>query len=766
MTTASVDCLVLGFYELPFPEYAEMVRLFGETSGVYRDLALAFMDHEGRPYRALDILNHFYNERHGLSGVTFHNADFLWPVTMYLTTFLRKRGLSVDYVNLPHLQKTDLRRKLEDGNVRSVAITTTLYVSPEPIIELVATIRQLSPGTKIIVGGPFVSNQAKAMARPRLARLFDRMGADIYVLCQEGESTLATTVDALKCGNNLEHVPNLAVRGAAGYMYTEEKPEYNDLAAEPVNYADFPASDLSGFVTIRTAKSCPFSCAFCGFPARAGKYTYLDLDHVEREFDAIATQELHTVTILDDTFNVPKKRFRDILQLMIRKNYGFRWNSFYRADHGDEESIRLMAQAGCEGVFLGVESGSDQMLKTMNKSSRRRHYVDAISAFSANGISTYASLIVGFPGETDETVEETISFIEEARPEYFRAQLWYADPVTPIWKDREKYGVIGEGFAWQHDTMDAERACDWIDEMFLRVRNSTWLPQFGFEQWATFYLQRKGMSRAGVRTFVTAFNSAIKHRMVSYGAPVPSSILGVLKESANFPAAKPARLEAWSGARYQSATQTLAEEMAEAPSAPTQATSRSGGRLRRIDFQQVDLPQLATALRNGAEQAKVEIVAAYAAAVKRACGDGVIFVSAGDALDSPPVPMHFKTTANAPWAVWRQAAQEKWTRLMPHAHLLARIFCASPLARKPGMNWRSKWLLALPSGNDSKDPYWMQDIARWGISEVIRTNTTGRSLTFDGLTAENTPAIKAQLSGIVRQLQKAMADTTQFASEH
>jgi radical SAM PhpK family P-methyltransferase len=760
VTTEPTDCLLLGFYELPFPEYAEMIRSLGETSGIYRDLTLAFMDYEGQPYRALEILNRFYNERHQLSGTTLHNADFMWPVITYLTTFLRKRGLSVDYVNLPHLQKAELKRKLETRKIRSVAITTTLYVSPEPIIELAAMVRRLSPHTKIIVGGPFVTNQAKAVARPGLARLFDRMRADIYVLCQEGESTLAMVVNVLKSGRDLRTVPNLALRGPQGYTYTEEKPESNDLAEEPVNYADFPASELEGFVTIRTAKSCPFSCAFCGFPTRAGKYTYLDLGHVERELDAIFAQgNIGTVTILDDTFNVPKKRFRDILQLMIRKNYGFRWNSFYRSDHGDEETIRLMAEAGCEGVFLGVESGSDRMLKAMNKMSRRKHYVEAIAAFSANRISTYASLIIGFPGETDETVAETIAFIEEARPEYFRAQLWYADPMTPIWKDREKYGLIGQGFAWKHDTMDAERACDWIDEMFLGIANSTWLPQLGFEQWATFYLQRKGMSRDGVRHFVMAFNSAIKHRMVSYGASLPSQIVRVLKESAKFPAEQPAELaplEPWTGARYRSAAQALEVELAEAPVGPAR-TLPTYAKFRQVDSPPIEMPRLAAALLKGDEDARIDLLAAYAAGVKKAHGDGVILVALGGALDGPPVPMHFRTDSNASWDNWRQEARSKWERLLPYADLLARIFDASPSTRLHGAVWRCCGLLRLPSHKDAKTPPWMARIGRWGISDVVIAGTTGRSVTFDGLTTESVAALKTQISGLERLLHEAMS---------
>src|SRR5262249_38024075 len=152
----------------------------------------------------------------------------------------------------------------------------------------------------------------------------------------------------------------------------------------------------------------------------------------------------------------------------------------------DAETIELMGRAGCEGVFLGVESGSDQMLGTMNKTARRKDYMQSIPLLRQAGISTHANVIVGFPGETWETYQATVSLIEEAKPDFYRAQLWYADPVTPIWERREQFGVKGSAFAWSHNNMDFHMACDWVDKMFVSIENSVWLPQNGFEQWSTF----------------------------------------------------------------------------------------------------------------------------------------------------------------------------------------------------------------------------------------------------------------------------------------
>jgi len=553
-----MDCLILGFYDTDFPGYVEMVRSMGEDSGAYRDLNLAFIDFQGKPYRSMDILNHFYFEEKGAPARQFNNADFLWPVITYLGTYLAKRGFSFDYVNLPHLEKDKLKDLLSQNDILTIAITTTLYVSVHPILELISLIREHNSTAKIIVGGPFISNQPKLGDFQAIQRLFQYIGADIYVVSQEGETALVNILSALKNKTSLDQVDNIAYRQGERYVATATSIESNQLEENMVDYALFSAREVGEFVTLRTAKSCPFSCAFCGFPQRAGKYKYLSVELVEQELNAIREMaSVTTLTFIDDTFNVPKDRFREILRMMIKNNYGFKWNSFYRSDHGDERTIELMGKAGCEGVFLGVESGSDEMLSRMNKTARRRDYLNAIPLLKEAGISTHANVIVGFPGETYESFQETIDLIETARPDFYRAQLWYADPITPIWNKRDDYGVKGSSFNWSHDTMDYQYACDLVEKMFLAIEGSVWLPQNGFEQWSTFYLQRKGMSMDRIKTFLALFNSLIKRKLIGGNGTGPGpQLFEALKTSCRFdqPAAPNINaIDVLSGSQYLAA---------------------------------------------------------------------------------------------------------------------------------------------------------------------------------------------------------------------
>jgi hypothetical protein len=212
------------------------------------------------------------------------------------------------------------------------------------------------------------------------------------------------------------------------------------------------------------------------------------------------------------------------------------------------------------------------MLQKMNKTARSKDYRKAIPLLKANGIFTHANLIMGFPGDTFEIFEETRSFIEETRPDTFRAQLWYADPVTPVWKKKEELGIKGSGFNWSHHTMDCHTACDLVDQMFLSIKNSIWLPQNGFELWSIFYLQRKGMNVPRIKQFLNSFNAIIREKLVSPGKEVADpTLLEDLRQKCQFNDSPETRecLDLYSASAYCAAEEFWANECASKVKEPT-----------------------------------------------------------------------------------------------------------------------------------------------------------------------------------------------------
>ncbi len=113
---------------------------------------------------------------------------------------------------------------------------------------------------------------------------------------------------------------------------------------------------------------------------------------------------------------------------------------------------------------------------------------------------------MGFPGETEETARETMEFVKAMRPDTYKSQLWYADNTSPIWARREELGIEGGGFAWSHKTMNSDEATRLVDIMYQEITESAFLPQDGFGIWCIFYLQRRGMTREQVLTFLRAWS--------------------------------------------------------------------------------------------------------------------------------------------------------------------------------------------------------------------------------------------------------------------
>ena len=157
------DCLIIGYNDGCLEDEIRSLRAMGVDHPNYRDLSLNIIEYEGRPYRAMDIFNRFYYEGRTPTGNDrrWHNADVLWIVILYLTTYLRKRNFTVDYINLFQLQKDELEEKLRNNEYLTTVITTTIYNFDTPIIEAVNFVKEHSPKTKIIVGGPYIATRSR-----------------------------------------------------------------------------------------------------------------------------------------------------------------------------------------------------------------------------------------------------------------------------------------------------------------------------------------------------------------------------------------------------------------------------------------------------------------------------------------------------------------------------------------------------------------------------------------------------------------------------
>jgi radical SAM PhpK family P-methyltransferase len=488
------DCVVIGHNDSDFDAFANRLKQQEKRNGGYSDVRTNSVLLEGRRVDFMELLGHAVAAANG--GIPALNV-FADPQASvcYLASFLAKRGFAVETVNAFRLERERLKEILA-RNPRTVAVTTTFYVDHDPLIEVVKFVREHAPNTKIIVGGPHIYNICEDMPADAQDYLFTMIGADIYVHDMQGESTLASTVRSQRGGLalSLSAVPNLIVRNGTSWHRTERKPESNVLDENVIDWSLFGGTLKGASISLRTARSCPFECSFCNYPTQAGAHVVASVETVEKELRALHEAGVRHLRFIDDTFNVPLPRFKALMRMMRDNKFEFQWMSFFRCSNADDETFPLMREAGCVGVLLGIESGDASVLKIMNKHAKPERYEYGIGKLHANDILSYASMIVGFPGETDETVQNTIDFIERTQPTFFGPLLYYHDTRAPIAARKDEFQIKGAGYSWSHATMDWRRAAKWVERMQREIKNSVPLTLHGFCMFAQPYLLSKGIS--------------------------------------------------------------------------------------------------------------------------------------------------------------------------------------------------------------------------------------------------------------------------------
>jgi radical SAM PhpK family P-methyltransferase len=512
VTNTKLECLILGHYDLGFKFHEQMQRSRGLSSGEYRNLRMDFITLDDQKLPFLDVLNQ-------LTGQRMHWTEMTQVAPVYLASFLRQAGINAEFASFFHSGRDELNELLSQRPT-VVAVTTTLYLTPLIAKEVVQFIRERAPDSYIVVGGPLIDNLSYHLEEADFRLILEEIGGDIYVQQKQGEQTLLNLLMKLRNGEDPGKVKNCYVKWQRQFVFTGAEAEFS-LA--PINWSYYKQKDLGATLQTRTALSCPFRCTFCDYPVRAGKWVPQEITEVENELRQIQERStVNNLVFIDDTFNVPADRFKEILRMMIKNQFTFRWYSYLRCNIMDEELCDLMARSNCGGVFLGIESGDPDVLKIMKKVATPEQYLRGIKFLRQSGIMTFASLIVGFPGETERTVENTIQLLQDAQPTFFRGEIWYNNPRAPIYsKSKDVHDISGFGYKWKHKTMDWEQGCEMVLKLFGSVTNSTWLPMYDFDFWILPYLQGKGITLDQIKRFVSTCGDLLSMEInVPRGKPV------------------------------------------------------------------------------------------------------------------------------------------------------------------------------------------------------------------------------------------------------
>lgn len=383
---------------------------------------------------------------------------------------LRERGHEVKIYDANAL-RPDARR-LEQDLLRAewdIAGVSGLVTTFSFQVWIIERLKAMNPQAPVVSGGGL------ATSIPRL--LFKNAPLDFAVL-GEGEETMAELVETLERGDAPLSVQGLAYREEGRVRITPPRPNIPDLDTVP-----FPAWDLlpmevylpnpvwggearnsSGFpphvrvsrsMNVISSRGCPFACEFCYHLFGRSHYRFRSAENVAAEVEQLVDRYgVDFVGFVDDNMMASEKRLLEFCDLLERRKLPITWGCHARVTSAKPDILQRMAETGCVWIGYGIESGSQRILDAMNKKVRVEEARRAVLRTRQAGMFANTTFIFGYPGETLETIQETIDFKKSLG---IRCGSFFATPYpgTPLYEkcrdripDEETY-ILSLGNATQ-----------------------------------------------------------------------------------------------------------------------------------------------------------------------------------------------------------------------------------------------------------------------------------------------------------------------------
>ncbi|MBP1930002.1 anaerobic magnesium-protoporphyrin IX monomethyl ester cyclase [Methanolinea mesophila] len=358
----------------------------------------------------------------------------------YLSAQMKERGLSVSVHDGTFLAPAEVVRNVT--KLRPAVVSIYLMITMgRNALNLLGQLRALLPGTLFIAGGPLATLYPERFGEP-----FD------IVFCGEGDRTVARfCADYCRSGCrpddlsrlDLSTYPGLSTR--LGDAPVRVPPVH--LPAEEIERLPLPDrsvfdhrryqefwQDAAGcrMTSIMITRGCPYSCDFCSKPVWGNEYRRPSLVQVFREIRDILSYGYDRIWIADDSFTLDTSYLEEFCRRKIAGGFSFTWTCLSRVDRLDEEIVGLMKDAGCVRVHLGLESGNDATLGLMGKRIKVADGIRAVRLFCEAGIGTAGFFIVGYPGETEESVDQTLALAATLPLDEISINVPFPLPGSPL----------------------------------------------------------------------------------------------------------------------------------------------------------------------------------------------------------------------------------------------------------------------------------------------------------------------------------------------
>jgi radical SAM superfamily enzyme YgiQ (UPF0313 family) len=319
--------------------------------------------------------------------------------------------------------------------------------------------RSAFPNARILFGGVHPTIFHRELVETGIADL---------VIRGEGEEPIVV----LARSSDLSEVPGLTWKNKAGKVVVNALPEkLTDLDSLPLPaYHKLPmklyrsalgAARKSPSIGMITSRGCPGTCTFC-YSGMFGKIIrYASANRVLEHVTFLKkTYGIEEVSFYDDTFTTDRKRIIELCNLFIKEQLNLSWSCFARIDTVDKQLLDIMRNAGCHQIMYGFESSDDSVLKTINKRVTSKSYLDVVQMTRASGIDIRGAFMIGSPGETEQSVIQTIQFASNLGIQFAIFNITTPYPGTTLYNWAENKNCLihhnWEDYDYAHPVMKLE----------------------------------------------------------------------------------------------------------------------------------------------------------------------------------------------------------------------------------------------------------------------------------------------------------------------
>jgi len=380
-----------------------------------------------------------------------HQGEFCFPPLglLYLAAAVEKEQL-VDVTVLDaqwgDMSYEDIGQYAASLKADVVGVTT-MTTNLVDAWEVLKAVKRHRPSAITVLGGPHVSHYPEEAAR---------LTSVDFVLVGEAEHSFPRFLRAIQGDQiNLDSILGLHWVDEEGVYHSGGSGEcIENLDSLPFpNRAKLPLEKYRTLTSrskistsILSSRGCPYRCTFCDVPQT--KVRYRSAANFVDEIEWCVSQGIREFHVFDDTFNVSDDRVIEICRELINRRIHVTWSLRGRVDSLSDEVAGYLKEAGCFRLHLGIESGVPRILDLMKKHINPEKVNQAVATAKRHGLQVHGFFLIGFPTETREEINQTITFARQLQIDYAQFSVTTLLPGTEIYKWAMEQGIV-QGDVWR-----------------------------------------------------------------------------------------------------------------------------------------------------------------------------------------------------------------------------------------------------------------------------------------------------------------------------